>query len=112
MYEGSRISIKCFSTEPALWYYNGQILAGNYRRKISNMVVWIHDTISNDTGLYFCKGIKPNSYTNLTFCAEASLLVGGTLNYMLKANFRFDFKCISRADNQNNCYDKSMTFLA
>ena len=110
MYEGSRISIKCFSTEPVLWYYNGQILTGNYRRKILNMVLWIHDTISNDTGLYFCKGIKPNF---VTFCAQSRVLVGGTLNYMLKVNFRLGFKCISRADNQNNCVDdKSMTVLA
>ena len=91
MYEGSRISIKCFSTEPVEWYYNGQLLTSNYRRKILNMVLWIHDLISNDTGLYLCKGIKPDAKSTqfVPFCASSGLQVGGMLNYMLKVNFWF-----------------------
>ena len=78
VHQGSDISIMCFSTEPVQWYFKGQILTGNSRREILRTVLQIHNTLSNDTGTYICKGFYS---TDLQFRAKSELRVGGTLNF-------------------------------
>ena len=86
IYEGSRISIRCYSAGPMQWFFNELAILSDNRRKILNHVIRINDAISSHTGRYTCKGLKPkqNSTELLQFFVGEDFFVGGMLENMLK----------------------------
>ena len=97
MYEGSRVSIRCYSAGPMQWFFNGLMPVSDNRRKILYNVIRIHDAISSHTGGYACKGFKPKPNSNelLTFYVTNDFLVGGVLKCMLKVHLLlYVYACI------------------
>ena len=65
------------------WFFNGDVILSDYRRKILNHVIRIHDAISSHTGSYMCEGLKPTLYSTelLQFFVATDFFVGGVLEY-------------------------------
>ena len=84
MYEGSWISIECYSAGPVQWLFKRRMLISNYPQKKLNNVLRIRNTRSSDMGIYTCIGMKPTPDTTqlLKFNATSLLSVGGLLKYI------------------------------
>ena len=84
MYEGSSISIECYSARPVQWLYKRRMLISDYQKKLLKNVLRIHNTRTSDMGIYTCIGMKrtPDTKKLLKFNATSLLSVGGLLKYI------------------------------